>query len=153
MSMDLLYKNRNNDIHDVINMSNSNQAMYSDQITNSLLRNAKNLTAAFTKEASRYDEEQDIQCVEAFPDHEYLRHLQEQKNLLFEMMGDANIMLDLYHTFLAGGTLPAADFMRMVCVVLMDPQMSSHDLRYSAAILAELTTVLQYQGNVEVYWA
>ena len=73
MSMNLLYRDKNNDVQNVINMSNSNCGAFQRHLS-SVIQNVCNTAGGYARTAQmRYDREQDVQAGEEFPDHEYPR--------------------------------------------------------------------------------
>ena len=154
MSMDLLYKDANNDIQDVINMSNSNCGAFQRHVSNVIQRVAEDEGGYARTAQMRYDREQDVQAGEEFPDHEYLNHLRQdrdQGNNDFNAVNQLRASWDLYCDGITEAV--STSTMLKLCTYVIDGGGPVQHTGYAARIVLELIDVLNYQGDLEVYFS
>tara|TARA_R110001592_G_scaffold100324_3_gene284773 strand:- start:10265 stop:10732 length:468 start_codon:yes stop_codon:yes gene_type:complete len=155
MSMDLLYKDANNDIQDVINMSNINCGAFQRQIDHVIQSAAENAGGYARTAQMRYDREQNVQAGEEFPDHEYLNHLRQdrdQGNNDFNAVNQLRASWDLYREDITD-RISTATMMKLCAYVLQDEASPRYTQVYATRIIMELIDVLNYQGDLEVYFS
>ena len=154
MSMDLLYKDANNDLQDVINMSNVNCGAFMAQVSNVIQLVCEGEGGYARTAQMRYDREQDNQAGEEFPDHEYLSHLRQdrdQGNNDFNAANQLRASWDLYREGITGAVSTAT--MLKLCTYVMDDGGPARHTNYAARITLALIDVLNYQGDLDLYFA
>tara|TARA_B110000211_G_C14008183_1_gene521822 strand:+ start:221 stop:679 length:459 start_codon:yes stop_codon:yes gene_type:complete len=152
--MDLLYKDANNDLQDVINMSNSNCGAFQRQVSNVIQRVCEEAGGYARTAAMRYKREQNEQADAEFPDHEYLNHLRQdrdQGNSNFNAINQLRASWDLYIDGFTGGV--STSTMLKLCTYIMDDGGPVQHTGYAARIALELIDVLNYQGDIDLYFA
>lgn len=154
MSVDLLYKDANNDIQDVINMSNNNCGAFQGHVSKVIQRVCEGEGGYARTAQMRYDREQDVQAGEEFPDHEYLNHLRQdrdQGNNDFNAVNQLRASWDLYCHGITGAV--STSTMLKLCTYVMDDDGPARYTGYAARIALELIDVLNYQGDLDLYFA
>jgi hypothetical protein len=154
MSMDLLYKDANNDLQDVINMSNTNCGAFQCQVSNVIQRVCEGEGGYVRTAQMRYDREQDVQSQQEFPDHEYLNHLRQdrdQGNNDFNAANQLRASWDLYREGITGAV--STSTMLKLCTYVMDDGGPVQHANYAARIALGLIDVLNYQGDLDLYFA
>ena len=155
MSMDLLYKDANNDIQDIINMSNSNCHAFQRQVSIVIQRVCEEAGGYARTAQMRYTREQNEQADVEFPDHEYLNHLRQdrdQGNSDFNALNQLRASWDLYTDGFTD-RISTAVMMKLCLFIAADGSSPASAQGYACRIALNLIDVLNYQGDLDLYFA